>query len=113
MNVQQLVLGEQRLADERTERAHHDRLRIDPSDQSTCVLVVYALRLLQRYPQPARELGDRRRGQTPATATRTVWARQHQRRTMSVARRQTFEDIRGELGCAEKDRAQVCPADRR
>ena len=59
MHVDQLVLGEQRLLDQRAEGADDDRARSRGGDQRARFGAVDALRLGQREAELARPLGDR------------------------------------------------------
>ena len=114
MDVQNLVLGQQRLLDQRTEGAHHDALSRAtrragverPRDQLPRLRIVHALRLLQGDRQLACAVRDRRRGQPPASAAGTVRPGDDERWSVRVAAGEAFEHRCGELGGADVDGAQ-------
>ena len=63
MDVQQLELAEQRLSEERTERADDDDVGLGGGDPGARVVGVDVVGLVEVDAEPLRELGDRRRGQ--------------------------------------------------
>src|SRR2546430_9596143 len=96
MQVDQLLLGEQRLLDERAEGAHDNGLARSAralqvlragargargGDQLTRARLVYALGLLDGDAEPPRALRDRRRVDLHAASPPAVGARDHPRRT--------------------------------
>ena len=112
MDVEHQVLGQQRLLDQRPERAHADGLGRGGGDPCAGVLVVDRFGLEDLDPERLRPLGDRRRCQAPSAPARTVGARDDERRAVRGVG-QALEHGRGEVGRAQIDGAHaVVPARR-
>ena len=111
MHVEHLEIGQQRLLDKCTERAHDYRVGLGARDQRTRSGVVDAVWLEKLQPKCTRGLGDRGRGQLAPTPGGTVRACDYQRRTVETPRavfiRQAPENRGGELRCAKEDGAHV------
>ena len=106
VHVEQRVRREQRLPDQRTERAHDDGIGFQVGDLRRRRLVVDVLGLLQHEPERAGALGDGRRGQAPPAPARAIRPGQDQRRAVLGALGESLEDRGGELRRTEIDDAQ-------
>ena len=105
MHVEDLVLAQQRLPDQRTEGAYDKRFGTHPGDVSAHPCIVDAGGLLQRNTELERALGHGGRLEPASPARRAVRAGEHQQRAMALLRGQRGEDRGGELRGAEEDRA--------
>ena len=80
VDVQHRVVREQRLLDQRAERAHADGFGLCGRDPLAGRLVVDVLRLIELDPELAGGVGDRRRRQLAPAAARPVRSGEHELR---------------------------------
>ena len=104
MHVEHLVLGEQRLAEQRPVGADQHRLGLGRGDRRARVLGVHVGGLDRLDAEPARVLGQRRRLQPPAAPARAVGPGDHEQRPV-WGRGEAVEHLHRELRGAQVDRA--------
>src|SRR5919199_3654484 len=109
MDVEQLEVAEQRLAQDRAERAHDDDVRLGGGDALPCLRRVDVVGLVEVDAEALGEIGDGRRGEPAPAAGRTVRAGDDEDRSVRGLR-QALEDAGGEPGRAEVDGAHGAEA---
>src|SRR5688572_18722960 len=102
VHVQHTVGGQKRFPDERAVGADEYGLRLRGGDPLTRRIVVHVLRLKDLDAEQARGLGDGRRRDLAAAASRRIGPRDHELRPVRTGR-ELVEDGRGEVRGAEVD----------